>query len=299
MPILADPTPVVTPAGTPAIVSIGALSVTGVDASNVEWLCTGLDGWWSAGSVEAATTKRPRQDGSFADSFYTGTRSLNLEVTILAGTAAARRAAVESLLSAVDARFADTALSVEEDGVSRRCWVRRSGEVLANASDTWAIVSIPFLAADPLRYATEMETVTAIYDPTTSGGIQFDLAFNLSFGALSIVGRIDAANPGTAPTRPVVTFKAPLGEVVGITNETTGKRFGFHLGLTGAQQLVVDCKTGTAMLDGIASRLDYLDETSVPLEEFELVPGMNTLRLESGVSTPGGSADIDYYPAWV
>ena len=160
------------------------------------------------------------------------------------------------------------------------------------------------------RTATaEVVTVGSIEDERDAIGLVVDflLPDPAFYGPAATVTQAIAASPtnftlaysGTlASHRPVLTFTGPISNPR-LANLTIDPGAGFYVEalvtVAAGTDLVIDCGAWTALNDGV-NAIGSIRHSGA-FEFFRLVPGSNSLRVTA--TSPGGSLDVDYSPAYL
>lgn len=152
-----------------------------------------------------------------------------------------------------------------------------------------AVIDLMLWAPDPRIYSLTPGQTDLVL-ATISGGLDFDLDFDIQFGTATSNGGT-AVNNGNIETRPVVSFLGPLTSPR-VSNLTQGKTWKSDIVLGGGETMVVDFLERMATVDG-ANRNNTIEYDS---EWFNLEPGSNSLQFSAGAGS--GSASVEYHSAW-
>jgi hypothetical protein len=135
-------------------IRINGLTLNTIDANNVVWVCTDIEGWWNAPGVELQDYKRGLDDGSYDVRGRWTARSMTLTGAILTQTPSQVPAARETLLNAFNLVYDGAWLFVDESPM-KAAYVRLSGQpIVTNTSARGRIdFSIPLKAGDPIKYS--------------------------------------------------------------------------------------------------------------------------------------------------
>ena len=242
---------------------------------------------------------RPQDHGVYFGADFFSSRSLIIEVWLLADSASDATVLMDALTAAWQPPAgADTfsPLTIRLPGQDDRVLYgrpRRLGYDTSRLRGGAVKATLQYDAADPRLYSATGNLVT-VNLPTISGGLEWPTGWPLVWGAGS-AGGVTIRNDGNFGSRPVATFR---GDLLGPTleNVTAGKVFRMHddFLLGAGDSLVVDFDARTVLLNGTASRYGDVDSTS---QWWELVPGPNEIRL--GAHEGAGWADINYRSAWL
>jgi hypothetical protein len=152
---------------------------------------------------------------------------------------------------------------------------------------------VEFFATDPRLYDnTESEGLSSL--PSAGGGLNFDAAFPIVFGALSTGGTINATNAGTFPTSPTFRIDGPVTNPR-IENVTTGQTLSFTGSLAEGEFLLIDTEARTVLLGGTASRYSWIDADA---EWWDLPPGTSEVTFRASTTTEA-SLTMTWRSAWV
>ncbi|MGW4784235.1 phage distal tail protein [Streptomyces sp. NPDC004230] len=275
--------------------TLGALRLGAVDGVGVAWFLQTFEGWDSP-EVRADLQDRENDHGSWFSPAYFGSRPITLTGTVEAPDRTSLQTAMEQLY--VAASLSDTTLTVWE-ALPKQVVVRRSGKVLAQyASDRVATWSVMVTAADPRRYATDLQTGT-IGLPFSTGGLTPPLTPPLVSNAVTVSGEITATNAGTFETRPVFTITGPVTGPQIITQMPDGsiQSLIYTDALFTGDQLVIDTDAKTATLNGVVSRRRYL---TVP-SGWPTIPASSTTSVQFRAQSYSASALLTaaWRSAWI
>ena len=245
-----------------------------------------LVGWRDLPQADVADTPRPQAHGAYAGDVLASSQVVTFTY-LLRGLPAAKSVAVDTLERYLPMDGVDRPLVVD-DGTGP--WFRTARVIGRSVPQgihyTHAPLecSVQFLCADPRRYAMDAKSATLTL-PAESGGLDYPLAYPLTYGTSSGGSRV-VSNTGGTSTPPVLTFVGPLTDPV--VSSSTGWRLGFALTIGAGESLVVDTAAGTAKLDGVTDRLYTITTDSSPIERCTLPPGDSTVAL----TAPSGAGTV-------
>jgi len=260
----------------------------------------GLTGWEDIPDFDTSDADRPTAHGSWPGSRYAKPRKVSGQIWLLPDSAGA--ATVDTV------RALRQALSLSDD--ERWLSVRLHGEILtvrARVSQrvmptdrTYALqgitrAAVQWQADDPRRYAVA-EQVAVTGPPQPEPGLTWNLTWPLDWGQALSTGDVSAANDGSAPTQPVISFTGPCTNP-SVTEQVSGRRLRYNIVLTATDELVVDTATGTVTLNGTTSRLDTAAADSGPEELFTFEPGEFELSFRPETSTPDARMTVSWRSA--
>ena len=268
---------------------------------------TDLEGWHSGPAVRRNSTPRLWTHGSFAERGYREERLITVHGHYYADTRREAAQATDSL----NGTFADGGLGIfrVEDADLGARWARVG---LADAPEViWdgaldVTFSIDLVAHDPRKYADAAKLTTTAAAP--GGGLVFDLfggveATNgtsrsgepgvLDFGQSSNPGKLTFQNAGTADTAPVFTVQGYAPGFT-ITDVATGARLVYEDEVLPGQELRLDARDGSVLLDGYADRSYALTR-----REWARVPGSGSATyLFESVGNVNATMTLEVSSAW-
>lgn len=275
-------------------VSLGSLVLDGTDEYGVEWTCGPVQGWGAPAS-SLPLVKKPRGHGSWAGQGYSQHRTLVLEGTVWAPTAALFEDALDRLNTA--ASLDESVLTVH--GAARDRWVRvrRSGEVLAPPiTPQFARWSVQLVAPDPRRFGAVLTGSTGL--PVSSGGLVVPFTVPFTVDATTTAGSVSLYNPGNVAGPVWLRVAGPVSApVVTHVSDVTSPRalvFSSSLVLGSGQFVSVDMEARTVLENDQASRNGWV--TSRGWSSFE--PGWNTWSFAAGSFDAGSLLTVTAYEAW-
>lgn len=137
-----------------ADISIGNLVLNTIDADDIIWVCTDIEGWWNLPEPEIPDLPRGWGDGSYdAKGRYTA-RLMTLNGSFLTQDPSQVEAARQKLFNAIDLVYTGSDLIVKESPVVKIASVRLSGrpEITNTKARGRTDFSIGLKAADPIKY---------------------------------------------------------------------------------------------------------------------------------------------------
>lgn len=203
----------------------------------VQYVLTGLKGWWGSPATRTSRSARAGGPGSYRRPAYKGERSVAIEVT---ATSVARSALVmrqvERRLAALCADSDELyLLTVADEAGTTAAYVELDGDIDHAPRDGLrysSVISIPVCAPDPRRIAPAWSSVVAPTPVTGSGGV-----VSTSSGVVS-------TSPGVA------SGTAARPAAVTVTGSGTAKRVPLVLEIDGptSPDLVIVDAAGTSYL---------------------------------------------------
>lgn len=270
---------------TGADVFIGDHPLNTIDAENVAWVITDLDGWWGLPDVEVPDDPRPStQDGSYYTMGRFNSRSINIKGHILpidgrAPSAVAARNAFNRLLVLVRTR---TELKVREDGVMKVSLVQLSSKPLIkiNQATGLAEFDIALKATDPLKYS-DGATYSSIGIESGSTGRTYKRMFNFSYGGAQQGNEVTVINRGSYESMPELYIQGPVTNPA-IHNLGSGQTLAFDLTLGPLDGLSIKPLTKQITMNGENRRNALLPYS----RWFPIYPGNNYLKFTGTQQIP-------------
>ncbi|MET9479885.1 hypothetical protein [Streptomyces sp. NPDC006638] len=271
---------------------LGALPLGAVDESGVAWVLQDLQGWDSS-EARAEVQQREGDHGAWFTPVYLGERPITLGGTIIAQDRPSLEAAMER--ARVAAGLTDTLLVVQE-AVPKQATVRRSGRpILQYQTDAIATYSLLVTAADPRRYAVDEQSASTALASST-GGITPPLTPPITLSATTVSGQIDAANPGSFETRPVLRIDGPVAapRILAQYQDGTVKQLAYSETIGIGEYLTIDVDGKTAVLNGTASRRRFLSA------QWPVIPAEQSVSFlfVADVYDPAALLTVTWRPAW-
>lgn len=193
-------------------VRLGNLVLNKIDANNVIWVCTEIDGWWVHPDPEVPDIPRGWGDGSYDVRGRWAARQITLSGTIMPPAPEYLPAARDALIQATSLVYSGAWLITEEDP-ARGCYVRLSGrpEITTVNARGKTEFTIGLRAADPVKYSWNSSdpdgySSSTIHCKSTSG---------------SYSGSGTVTNAGNTSVTAILEVTGPLTGPATIYNETT------------------------------------------------------------------------------
>lgn len=124
------------------------------------------------------------------------------------------------------------------------------------------------LAADPYIYDYPPSIDTVSVPTVITVGTGFNMAFNVGFGGSVPGNSATVANYGTHTAYPIIQINGPVTNPVLV--DAFGITMSFTISLVAGDQLVVNCKDRSVVLNGVVSRRNTLSGVNW----FAVPPGM-------------------------
>jgi hypothetical protein len=241
---------------------------------------------WPSGlgtpEIRTDDQSRPRRAGVTAADDLLGAREIAFEIQVKGD-----RTAIEAALSALNAAFApspvDVWLNLRVTGTPSEYALKgRPRGVEWNLTDRFTNrigdARCVFVATDPLKYGAVQNTAISL--PTGTAGLVVPAVAPAVLG-VSAGGEAIVVNSGTAPVDWVATITGPMS-TPRLEHVELARRVSFDLTLLAGETLVLDSRTGSALLNGSTPR------TSLQLPGsrwWQLPVGSSTLRLRAASGT--------------
>lgn len=238
-------------------------------------------------AIRTDDRSRPRRPGIIAATDLLGSRTISFEIQIKGSN-------LETALTALNAAFApsdaDVWLQLRLTGTPAEYVIlgrprgvewdltRRYTFGLADARCT-------FVATDPMKYGPEQSIVIPL--PSGTAGIDAPVVAPVVSGASS-GGEAVLTNSGTAAVDWVATITGPMN-TPRLDHVELSRRVSFGINLAPGETLVLDSRTGSALLNGETPRTSTQQPGS---RWWQLPVGSSTLRLRA--SSGSGTATIAY-----
>lgn len=254
---------------------------------------TGLD----SPEVRESAYDLVQADGGVHNDFYLGRRPIVGSIEVLGSSTTDRNTKLTRLIAASNAFRGDAELKwTPTGGVEQFVFVRRQ-QPLRIEGNTLKSCSLPLVAADPRIYGTTLQSSNVEPAGTASGGLVFDMDFDLSFGDTPALASLLVSNAGTYETPPEIVITGPITNPV-VTNVTAGKALNFTYTLGAGETLTIDTYNRTIILNGTTNRFSALDIADS--DWWFLLPGTNNITLYADTyTTPGALLTLNWRNAWL
>lgn len=271
-------------------VTLGSLSLDGVDAHGVRWSTQGPSStWWDGPASTAAAVQRPRGNGAWSGDAFNQAGHITVNVLIAGPSESAVDAALDRLKAA--ASLSLTTLTWADGRYAR---VKREDAVLVKRrSPTVAVASVQLLAPDPRRFG--QTRVVSTHLPSSSGGLSVPFTVPFSIDAVSVSGQVSLTNPGNVAGPVRLRIDGPVTGPV-VTHVSSGRAlvFASSLVLGAGQWVEVDMEARTVLENGQASRNGWVTQRG--WSAFE--PGSNTWAFTAVSYDAGSLLTVTAVEAW-
>lgn len=271
---------------------IGALDVTGLESSGVQWSLDSMPGW-GASKPTISPVQKPRQLGAWAGLSYSGARHIALSGQVSAPTQDLLTDAIDRL---IDASSLDSfTYTVIEGSRTRYVTLRREDEVIWQyISDKMASWSVQFVAVDPRKLGTALTGSTLL--PLSSGGLTVPFTVPFTIASTIVSGMVSFTNPGNSTGSVILRIDGPcVGPVVTRTGVTGSSLvFASSLVLNAGEWLTVNGDKQTALANDQANRATYITARGWPTFE----PGVNVFSFTATSYSAASLLTVTATPAW-
>ena len=232
--------------------------------------------------IRAEDVERPGQHGDYTGPDYTGARTIQLGLSLIADTpdelrdlTLALRAATQPQRQPAPMQFLGQNTLVY--GKIRRRALPYDSEFLWRTGTA----ALELYCADPYLYGlVEHSATTTAYSP--SAGRTYPLVHPRVYGAAGTSGRVTAVNSGASPAFPVLRVDGPVASP-SIEQVGTGSTLVIDATIQAGEFLVIDTRTRAVLYMGTSPRRSWVRAGSQwPL----LMPGSNELAYR-GSALPG------------
>jgi hypothetical protein len=157
-------------------------------------------------------------------------------------------------------------------------------------------LALQWTCADPRRYSIAENVASLSLTVAVGGGLTYPLVYPLDYGPAPVsTSSTTATNAGDAASWPLIAFMGPIVRP-SMYNAATGALLEYALTLTSTDVLVIDCRAGTVLLNGV-DRAYTRTEACTPVASFLLVKGDNPLTLRAQSWGAGNSASVTWRSA--
>lgn len=154
---------------------------------------------------------------------------------------------------------------------------------------------ISLIAADPRIYS-QTEYTQTVFIPSVAGGFESPIASPLSSGVAQTGGWINCNNNGNFESLPLVRMYGPLQNPYIRNNHDSAKQIKINMEVVDGDFLEINFENKTIMLNGSASRYNYMDSASL---WWWLKPGNNEIIFRDNGGDTSAYAQIIYRHAWI
>lgn len=272
-------------------VMIGSLVLNKIDANNVIWVCTEIEGWWNLPDPEVPDIIRGWGDGSYEADGRWAARQITLSGVILPPEPEYLSAARNTLVQAISLAKQGAWLKTVESP-TRASFVRLNGRPqieTVNARGRTEF-SVGLRAADPIKYSWNDSDPSGLgYDSVTIPCVNAGTGAN---------GTATINNVGNTNVTVFLEIDGPITGDATITNSTTGQTLTIVEPISNGELLEIDTYTHEVSYEGttLGARV-YLDTLT---DWLELQPGNNTIVFEDqGDANSTASLTVYYRSGWI
>ena len=229
--------------------------------------------------IRSNVTERQGQDGTYIHTKYQTSRAI-----IINGTLYSDPSNPETLLDQLRHDYTlDTVrpfyFQLPGQGL-RFCNAQGGGiiyDVDTNRRQGLTPIQMTLLAGDPSIYDYPGQSATVSAASISSVGTSFNMAFNVGFGGTIANYGCTVTNYGTHMAYPLVTIAGPITNPM-LFDSYNGITMAFNITLAASDQLVIDCRQKSVVLNGTVSRRSSM-------------PGL------AWISVPAGVTDTIFFTA--
>jgi len=259
---------------------------------------TGIDGFDSP-ALREARENRSAMDGQIDYANLLGERLLTLKGKILAGSVNERDKRRQPFINAFKTDGVYNWLKWQVSGeVAKQIYCKVIDLKIDDRYDVDPFIRdfiINLIAVDPRIYSQEELTKT-VYIPSIEGGRAYPKTYPKTYGVVQTGGKTTCTNDGNYSILPVVKMYGPLSNPKIRNNDDEQKEILVNIVVADGDYLEIDFEEKTIMLNGIASRYNYLDSDS---DWWKLKPGNNEIEFRDGGGDVTGKALIIYRHGWI
>jgi hypothetical protein len=147
-------------------------------------------------------------------------------------------------------------------------------------------VQFTLYAGDPYIYDYPSQQVSITVPTIANVGMHFNAAFNLGFGGSITGNQATLQNNGSHIAYPLITLAGPLVNP-SLVDSVNGVTQNFSISLSAADQLVIDCKNKSVVLNGQVSR-----RSSMQGIQWFSVPSMGSETIQFFADSGTGGASF-------
>lgn len=261
-----------------------------------------LTGWEDLPSVDSSNTIRPASHGAWPGKKLAGQRI----ITWSGRFAAPEETWVDDLTELKSVFSLPLGTEEYEIVVRTRTTTQlvygtvsaRSLPVDYSYSYYGAALTLQFECSDPRKYSLGEHNVFISMPADSEDGLDYPLVYPLDYGVAAPSSSMNVQNEGDAVSPMTLTINGPCVNPT-VLNSTTGKILSFDITLTSTDDLIIDTRNGTVLLNGTVDRLYTRTLTSSPIVGFNLNPGDNQITIYSDTWSSGSGVEIVYRDAYL
>lgn len=255
------------------------------DFATSGWVFEELVGWRGQTNNKQPNNERPQSHGSYGTiKALRSSRPISFKATYLGSSDAEVGDAVDELC-AIGAELPIVIQVTDGQGISFRTVTVENIDVPDNNQASEGIVNVDLLARDPRRYADGPWVTTA--PPDAGTGLVWPVIWPAVWPAVGGDGRLRLTNSGRAPSSPTIRLNGGFTSAT-VTCAETGSRVSLNRFVDSGDQVVIDYKARTAILNGQSDLSRFLE-----LREWETVPGRTSRSFQFDVIGATGSPTMD------
>lgn len=260
-----------------------------------------LTGWEDLPPIDSSNTLRPASHGAWVGKKLAGQRIITWTGRFSPEEFSNWREMLDDLQNAFTIPVGTQELTIavrtrDEIKVAFGSVVQRAIPMDYAYSYYGANITIQFECSDPRRYSLGEYTYFISMPTDAEDGLDYPLVYPLDYGLVDTVSDLSITNAGNAPSPLIITYHGPVTNPT-LVNSTTNQQLGFDIVLTEDDELIVNTRNGTVLLNGTVDRLYTRSLTSSPILGFELQPGLNELHAYAEEWDTGAGIEITYRDA--
>ncbi len=259
---------------------------------------TSVDGFDSP-ALREARENRPAMDGQIDYQSLLGERLLMLKGKILAGSVSERDSRRQPFINAFKEDGVYDWLKWQVPGqMAKQIYCKVFDLKIDDRYDEDPFIRnfiINLIAVDPRIYSQEEITKT-VYIPSAVGGRVYVKVYPKTYGTVQTGGKIVCTNSGNHSVLPIVKMYGPLSSPKIRNNDDGQKEILINMVVADGDYLEIDFLEKTIMLNGTASRYNYLDSDS---RWWKLKQGNNEIEFRDGGGDTDAYAQIIYRHGWI
>jgi hypothetical protein len=268
---------------TGSILNTDSIGLPFVDVTSI----TGLD----TAPLRTTTDEHQGTDGTYVDSPY-----FSMRTVVVTGTLYTDPLDPDSLLDMLKRDYNSNLIRpwyFQLPGKPLRFVNGQGGGLVYNVDTNRRIgitpVQFSVLAGDPYIYDYPGQSIFIGTATVVNIGTGFNMAFNVGFGGSILTNSGTVVNNGTHTAYPTITMNGPLTNPT-LVDSVGGITMSFNITLAAGDQLVVNCKDRSVVLNGTVSRRNTL----AGLQWFKVPAGMSE-TIAFGATAGTGTATVNLY----
>jgi hypothetical protein len=284
-----------------ADIKLGDLVLNTIDADDVVWVCTDIEGWWNLPDPEIPDLPRGWGDGSYDAKGRYAARLMTLTGSFLTQDPSQVEAARQKLFNAIDLVYTGADLIVNESPVVKLASVRLSGrpEITTVKARGRTDFSIGLKAADPIKYEYLYSSSQMRSNETLEDGYRTK--------TLSNGGSAGFINAGSFKTPTIIALAGPINAGATVANVIDYSEVGVDT-VTETITIVKNIPSGSTLeIDALNREVVLVTGSTVENARSYLSTLSDWLRLETSAKATntitftgsGGSCKVFFKSGWI